>query len=541
MAGGLLNIVSYGTSSLIVFGNPKKSLFRNVYKSITNFGMQRFRLDTVNENTLSVEHETVHRFLVKRNADLIGDTYLSIQLPDIWSPVAKVDGVDGNTKYTPYEFQWVRELGTTMINDVEIIAGGQTLAKYTGEYFAAIMHRDMVGKKELWNKMTGNIPELYDPANAFIRNGNYPNAFYDTNSITNVTNPAPSIRGRVLQVPLSLFFSNNVSMALPLVAIQYVEIYIQVRLKPLRQLFTVKIKDENDNIYRKALPTTIDMNIFFDPPRNNNQTGQNSNLPFDSNIHLLSTYYFLDEPERKEFTKREHHILVRDIHEHTFTGITGPHTSQLELRGLVTSLMFRFRRSDALERNEWTNYTNWKFGIPQWIENESKNYYNLEYPIINTISNTFDFNYTYNALPAYDTDDMIMKDLYFLFDGKHRENKLDETIYRYIEPYARSNSDSKEGLFYYNFSTNTDVTRYQPSGGMNVDNFEQIEMVMTTLEPLRVEGRQSVQICDEDGNVIGVAQNINDTFLYTYDLLVMEERVNVINITSGMIGLLYAR
>ena len=74
-----------------------------------------------------------------------------------------------------------------------------------------------------------------------------------------------------------------------------------------------------------------------------------------------------------------------------------------------------------------------------------------------------------------------------------------------------------------------------------MNNFEQIEMVMTTLEPLRVEGRQSVQICDENGNVIGVAQNINDTFLYTYDLLVMEERVNVINITSGMIGLLYAR
>ena len=61
MAGGLLNVVSYGTSSLIVFGNPKKSLFRNVYKSITNFGMQRFRLDTVNENTLSVEHEKIGR------------------------------------------------------------------------------------------------------------------------------------------------------------------------------------------------------------------------------------------------------------------------------------------------------------------------------------------------------------------------------------------------------------------------------------------------------------------------------------------------
>ena len=33
-------------------------------------------------------------------------------------------------------------------------------------------------KKELWNRMTGNIPELYDPANANGYVNNYPNSLF---------------------------------------------------------------------------------------------------------------------------------------------------------------------------------------------------------------------------------------------------------------------------------------------------------------------------------------------------------------------------
>ena len=45
MAGGLLNIVSCNTSSLIVFGNPKKFISKCLQKYY-ELGMQRFRLDT---------------------------------------------------------------------------------------------------------------------------------------------------------------------------------------------------------------------------------------------------------------------------------------------------------------------------------------------------------------------------------------------------------------------------------------------------------------------------------------------------------------
>ena len=531
MAGGLLNIVSYGTSNILVFGNPKKSLFRNVYKSITNFGMQRFRLDTENDNTLSINTETLHRFVIKRHADLVGDMYLSIDLPDVWSPVDVVKDDNGNiTDYHPYEFKWVHELGTTMINEIEILGGGQLLASYSGEYFAAVMHRDHVGQNKLWNKMTGNITELYDPANAFPSKYNsYPNAMY-TNDITS---PEPSIHGRRLLIPLDVFFSRIVSMALPLVSIQYMEIIVQVRLKPLRELFTIQKYDNTQQKYiRQAPPSNINMNLFFDIPRNENQTGQeNKLLTWNPDIHIMANYYFLNEEERKEFAKREHSILVKDVYRHRFSGVVGPYTARVEMRGLVSSFIFRLRRSDAKERNEWTNYTNWAYNEPTWSVDNS-----IVSPTTGKVIMTNN-----NSIVSFEKERNIVKDMTLLFDGKFRENTLHETVFRYIEPYARSNANSKDGLYFYNFCTNTDNRVYQPTGGMNMDRFENIELALSVLEPLRVENRNAVQICDENGDIIGISQNINDTFLYTYDLTVFEERYNVVHIRGGMIGMLYAR
>lgn len=532
MAGGLLNIVSYGTSNILVYGNPKKSLFRNVYKSITNFGMQRFRLDTENENKINVDSETLHRFVLKRHADLIGDTYLSIDLPNVWSPVEVVKDNDGNiTDYHPYEFQWVKELGTTMINDIEILAGGQLLAKYSGEYFAAVMHRDHVGNNELWNKMTGNIPELYDPANAFPKKYNsYPNAMYTNN----VTSPESSIHGRRLLIPLDVFFSRTVSMALPLVSIQYMEVIVQIRLKPLRELFTIQIYNTVQEKYIRQAPlSNISMNTFFDIPRNEDQTGQeNKLLNWNSDIHIMANYYFLNEEERKEFAKREHSILVKDVHRHKFSGVVGPYTAKVEMRGLVSSFMFRLRRSDAKERNEWTNYTNWTYEQPAWSLSDNS-------IVSQTTGEVIMMNN--NSMASFEKERNIVKDMTLLCDGKFRENTLHESVFQYMEPYARSKANSKDGLYFYNFCANTDIQVYQPSGGMNMDKFENIELALSVIEPLRVENRKAVQICDENGDIIGISQNINDTFLYTYDLTVFEERYNVVHIRGGMIGMLYAR
>ena len=110
-----------------------------------------------------------------------------------------------------------------MINEIEIKSGGTTLAQYSGEYLSCIKERDFSNaKKDLFNKMTGNVPELNDPANA---NGNvnvYPNSMF-----IDETGVEPSIRSRKIYIPIEAFFCDSSKLALPLVALQYQEISIK--------------------------------------------------------------------------------------------------------------------------------------------------------------------------------------------------------------------------------------------------------------------------------------------------------------------------
>ena len=94
-----------------------------------------------------------------------------------------------------------------MIEEIEIYSGGTSLSKYSGEYLNCLKERDYNhSKKDLWNRMTGNIPSIYDPANA---NGNvnvYPNVQFTDGSL----DIEPSIRGQQLYIPLDAFFASLV-------------------------------------------------------------------------------------------------------------------------------------------------------------------------------------------------------------------------------------------------------------------------------------------------------------------------------------------
>ena len=81
MPGGLLNLVAVGVQSVIVHGNPDKTFFTSTFKTHTNFGLQKFRLDYEGQKVIHTTEETKYSFKVKRYADLLMETYLSINLP----------------------------------------------------------------------------------------------------------------------------------------------------------------------------------------------------------------------------------------------------------------------------------------------------------------------------------------------------------------------------------------------------------------------------------------------------------------------------
>ena len=87
MAGGLLSLISEGQQSIILYGNPSKTFFKTTYSKITNFGMQKFRVDYEGARTLQLTDESTFTFKIPRYADLLMDTYISVDMPNIWSPI----------------------------------------------------------------------------------------------------------------------------------------------------------------------------------------------------------------------------------------------------------------------------------------------------------------------------------------------------------------------------------------------------------------------------------------------------------------------
>ena len=155
MTGGLMNLVAYGNENLLFNGNPKKTFFKATYQKYTNFGLQRFRIDYNGTKNLNQNTNTILEFKIIRYADLLYDTYLVMNLPTIYSPIYHYATEEGNEnaqknghEFAPYEFKWIEELGTNMIEEIEIYSGGISLAKYSGEYLNCMKERDFSTEKK---------------------------------------------------------------------------------------------------------------------------------------------------------------------------------------------------------------------------------------------------------------------------------------------------------------------------------------------------------------------------------------------------------
>lgn len=539
MPGGLMNIAAYGNANVILNGNPKKTFFKATYNKHTNFGLQRFRINFKGTRTLNPNQKSVFDFTIPRFGEMLYDSYIVVNLPNIWSPFyIKDDGM-----IIPYEFNWVKELGTTMIEEVLITSGGLNLANYSGEYLSAVAQRDFTEtKKNLWNKMTGNVKELYDPGNANGNTNVYPNAhFIDSENIE------PSIRARKIYIPLEAFFCDSSKLALPLVALQYQEIQIRIIFRPLYDLFTINmIKDVTSSSgisYRaRANPNDIDQQMykFLQPPKDKTASRNSYRIPDDGvgnfwnpDIHLVSTYIFLDEKERAQLARSEQRYLIKQVYQHDYLGQSGTKIVNIESRDIVSNYMFRFRRSDVHLRNEHQNYSNWAFEdkIPQSLSLDN---------FVTANPNNFYITGNTNTFPV--NRKMILQDLAISVGGVYREAKLDSGVYNYIEKYMRTTGNGKDGLYCYNFCLDSNKRQYQPSGGMNVNKFKHVSLEFNTIEPPNSENmKQGDIICDNKGNPLGFRKTTNTLKEYNFDLRVWEERYNVLIVKSGRLGLMNAK
>ena len=546
MPGGILNIVSAGTVNVFLTGNPSKTFFKVTYAKYTNFGLQRFRLDYDGSRDLRLTEVSKFTFKMKRYADLLMDTYIVVTLPDIWSPIYPPVTETGGT-YSPYEFRWIDQLGALMIQEIEIMSGSTVLQRYSGQYIAAMVERDYTDtKKDMFNRMSGNVAELSDPGNWSSRVKSYP---YTSNTYPSASTPTvdpatnavlmaePSIRGRQLYIPINAWFTHNSQCAFPLASLQYNELIISVTLRPIQDMFRVRDVFDANNKHPYVRPDfnqeRFQMYRFLQaPPVNFNY--ENKTQTWNADVHILATYCFLSDEEKEVFAVKDQIYLVKDVFEYDYLNVTGSTKVKLESSsGMVSSWMFYFQRNDVNLRNEWWNFSNWPYDdvIPKNVEK-------IQYIATDPTSA---FYITGSASSG--NRKHILETFGVVIEGEYRENVMPRGIYDFVEKYTRTDGSCKEGLYLYNFCLNTSHTMYQPSGAFNLSKFKNIEFEFVTFSPpVDAFNSQYNVVCSDTGLPLAVSTKPSWAFnIYNYNLHIFEERYNILSFLNGNCGLMYTR
>jgi hypothetical protein len=535
----VLNLVSQasGDMNTLLYGNPTKTFFKAKYNHITNFACQKFRIEPVGNRALLFDKEVEYRFPIPRHADLLADTYIVIDLPNIYSPLAYNEEYFQTSGYMEYGFKWINNLGTSIIKDVQITLGGHLLARYDGEYMTMVANRT---KTETWNEMTGNIAELNKPDMAFNRSGYYPNA----------NSTEPSIRGRQLYIPLSAWFCNMSYRAFPLVATRYVEMEVIITFRKLSEWYRIRnvndietVDVEGKPIYIAPLASEVLHQLFhfLQPPKATLDELKtltpsqylarytNRNNTWNINVHLLGNYIYLDTDEQRLMAQQALEYVVYDVVRYEYLNTTGSKSVNIDTTGFVASYMWRFRRSDVSLRNEWTNYTNWDYlDCPsrpiQFISG-------IDLKIAGDLTTSNDRN--------------ILIDLGILLNGEYRENLFNQGMYKYVEQYSRATGEfydnELDGIYHYNFCLDGDKIPLQPTGATDMTKYRRITFEFNTINPPPAENPILDDICDDQGNIIGTRKNLWTLNKYNYDLVVYEERLNKIAFIGGLGGLMFAR
>jgi len=558
MPGGLMQLVSEGQQNIILNGNPSKTFFKSAYSKYTNFGMQKFRVDFEGSKTLRLNEDSYFTFKIPRYADLLMDCYLSVDLPNIWSgiipPVSDPTSVYyNNNQWIPYEFKWIEYIGAQMISKIEITCGNQTLQEFSGAYLLSVVQRDFSSeKKDLFEKMIGHVPELYNPGNSGTRINSYPNAYYTPSP----EGSEPSIRGRTLYIPLNSWFTLKTQMAFPLVSLQYNELHINITMRPIQELFQIRDVFDIQNNFPYVAPN---FNLYYmqfyrflqTPPDVNLGVSSYSDLRtlWNANIHLNCTYCFLSNEESRIYALQEQKFLFKQVREQIFYNVTGSNKIDLDSIGMISTYMFYLQRSDVNLRNEWSNYTNWPYRyMPNdLIQAPTEGTYAISRngttvligPGVNVNGQATGWMITGNY--NFENIKDILVSLSVLLDGIYRENEQPSGVYNYIEKYTRTGGNGPDGLYIYNFCMNTSPFNLQPTGAMNMSRFTNIQFEMNTIIPPVDPLAQSLSICDpQTGNIIGINKPTWRIYDYNYNLVLFEERINMVSFIGGNCALQYA-
>lgn len=572
MPGGLLQLVATGAQNEFINGSPSMTHFRSVYRRHTNFAMDQIRMSfTASNLEFSTTGTRTISCRIDRYAQLLSDCYLYLTLPDIYSPLkylngqAPPSGYDTRTNSIGYEFQWIPNIGYNLIDRVDLTMNGQAIQTLPGEWLKlySYMTHDAT-KREIVNQMVGNVPELYDPAHAYDRNNQYPHSVAPTvlpGTSPNTKTPEPSIRSRQLVIPLHFWFCENPGLALPLVALQNSEVYINVTLRALTDLYTVVDTSPTSVTYGTRIrPVNYPLQLFLSPPLSTGSPSNPALTTWFPDPYIDGNFIYLTEMEMNQMARADQSFLIKTVRYVMKDGQFGGNTDlEIPMFNLVTRIVFLSQRNDQILLNQWDNYTNWT------------NPNRAPWSAINSDLQTSLLSSGQQQITSVYPRDSIIDGL-LLFDGKERIQTKPLPFFSLHQMYRHATGMTPDlpGVYMYSFAL--DHANYQPSGAVNGSMFNKIILRLTLQQPIAstVTASTSTTVCVltstlfspnptvipaanltlttpsgallyPPGTVTTVVQtNDNVIFTFTYNVGVYVESINFLRIVSGLGNLVFA-
>ena len=284
-----MQLVAYGAQDVYLTGNPQITFWKVSYKRHTNFAMESI------EQTFNGQADFGRRVTctISRNGDLAYRTYLQVTLPEINQNMKN----NVSTGTTGVYARWLDFPGEQLISQVEVEIGGQRIDRQYGDWMHIWNNLTLpVDQTSGYYGMVGNTTEL-----TFITDPSFNDVDGPCQSTAprQVCAPRNALPETTLYVPFQFWYCRNPGLALPLIALQYHEVKINLDIRPIDEcLWAVGSLNTSECIADGGRVTAA----------------YNQSLVAAS---LYVDYVFLDTDERRRMAQNPHEYLIEQLQ---FTG-----------------------------------------------------------------------------------------------------------------------------------------------------------------------------------------------------------------------------
>ncbi len=289
-----MQLVAYGAQDVYLTGNPQITFWKVTYRRYTNFSIESI------EQTFNGQADFGRRVTctISRNGDLAYKTYLQVTLPEINQLMGVGSYVLGAGRGV--YARWLDFPGEQLVAMVEVEIGGQRIDRQFGDWMHIWNQLTMTSEQQRgYFKMIGNTTQL-----TFITDPSFAEVDGPCDSLAprQVCAPRNALPETTLYIPLQFWFCTNPGLALPLIALQYHEVKINIDIRPIDEcLWAVTSLNCQDPATGAQYPIgrSVAATVAY------NQSLVAASLYVD--------YVFLDTDERRRMAQNPHEYLITQL------------------------------------------------------------------------------------------------------------------------------------------------------------------------------------------------------------------------------------